>query len=512
MISAKDLLNVLDGKRAGVVLILGLSALCLVLQREIPGFTAGHHGRLSAHGMVLAANMSLAQRGFTFDSARVDADGTVSRTAYNRFPTTSFLLVKAAMGFAKGNMRLEILYARVVMMLFFLGGLLCAYLGLYHVLPGSQAAASTALLTFASWHLGQYNDMVFNDVPTLFGMLLCFHGMVVHSVQGRRLQLYVKALVAVSLGWQSLALLAPYAVFGLVRCTVQRRSFLRIVFCHEVLSGLLGLLAACGILAFSVWNEAAITGEPFRETSTVRSAQFRTGMDAEQSRKYSQHLEWGRFTRLQFYRVGRMCYPNPGRPDDRVLRRRVFQTYGVIACVAALAAAACLRQRVVMFALICSGVLWAVPMRAFTAFHDFQTIFYVGFPLVLFWGASAVVSRWGPRLLPALLGVAVAAFLLSFVSLQGDKARKSEWTGSVTEDFQTIAGVTGKGRRILASDVPYRLVVGRARDYYLSGSYHAPAQQAEFAISANPKYKSHSLTPGNRCLFLAQKVAAAPTD
>jgi len=502
----------LDSKRAGVGLILVLSVLCLVLQSEIPGFVDGHHGRLSAHGLVLAANMSLAQRGFTFDSASVHADGTVIRTPYNRFPTTSFLLVKAAMGLAGGNMRLEILFARVVMMLFFLGALLCAYLGLYHVLRGSLAAASAALLTFASWYLNKYNDMVFNDIPTLFGMLLCFHGMVVHTVHGKRLQLYVKGLVAVGFGWQSLALLAPYAAFGFIRCIVQRRPFPRIIFCHEALAGLAALAAASGVLAFNVLNEAAVTGQELRETSTFRSAQFRTGMDAAQSEKYSRYLEPGRFTRQQFYRVGRMCYPGPVRPDDHALRQRVFQAYGVIACLAALAAAVLLRQPVLTFTLLCSGVLWAVPMRAFTAFHNFQSIFYVGFPLVLFWGGSAAVSRWGRRLLPALLGVAAVAFLVSYVSMQAEKAREAEWTRHVTEDFQAIVGITGADRRILVSAVPYHLVVGRARDYYLSGNYLAPAQQAEFAISANPKHKPHSLTPGNSCRFLAERVASTPEN
>lgn len=511
MRTVANVVDVLDSKRAGLALVGILSVLCLVSQREIPGFPEGHHGRLSAHGMTLAANLSFAQRGFTFDSAHVDANGNVSRTPYNRFPVTSFLVVKAAMSLARGCIRLEILYARVVMMLFFLGGLLCAYLSLYHLLRGALAAACAALLTFASWYLSKYNDLIFNDIPTLFGMLLCFHGMVVHTVHGKRLQLYLKALIAAGLGWQSLALLLPYAVFGCVRCIVERRSLLRIVFCHENLAGLSAFLVACGFLAFNVWNEMVVTGQELNETSTVRSARFRAGMDPSQAQKYSQNLDWGYFIKQQFYRVGRMCYPGPGRPKARKLRRRVFQTYGVTAALAALAVALTLKQRVLTLTLLCSGVLWAFPMRAFTAFHDFQSIYYVGFPLVLCWGAAALVSRWGRRLLPAFLLVSVTAFLVSYLSVQAKKAAAAEWTRHVTEDFDVITGITGKGKRILASDVPYRLVVGRARDYYLSGNYLSPAEQAEFAISANPKHKRLSLTPGNTFLFLAER-REAPAD
>jgi len=508
MPTVRDIISKLDARQAGLVFMLGLSVLCLLLQREVPGFAQGHHGRVSSHGMTLAGNLSLAQRGFTFDSARVGADGNVTRTPCNRLPPTSFLMIKTAMSLARGDMRLEILYARIVMMLFFLGSLVCAYLALCHLLHDALAATCASLLTFASWYLQQYNDVVFNYVPSLFGMLLCFHGMVVHTLYGRRLQLYVKALAAAGLGWQGPALLLPYAVCGLVRRAMERQRFPRAAFDHDVLATLAAFALAFGILALNAWNEMAVTGRKLAETSALRPAQSWTG-DTESGTpedEYGQYLSGGYFVRQQIYRIGRMCYPSPRRPRGVERRLVVFEAYGVMACLAAITVVALLKQRALAVSLLLSGVLRALCTRTFSVSYDYQSIFYVGVPLVLFWWGSNLVRRWGRRLLPVLLLVSIPAYLLSFVSVQAEKAAAAEWTLHVTRDFQVIRGITGSDKNILFMEVPHSLVVGHARDYYLSGNRHAPAQHAAFAISSNREYKPRSLTPDNTYLFLAQRV------
>ena len=55
-----------------------------------------------------------------------------------------------------------------------------------------------------------------HDVPSLFGVLLAFHGIVVFVQEGRFRQLVVKSCAALLLGWQVYALLLPFIVFGAV--------------------------------------------------------------------------------------------------------------------------------------------------------------------------------------------------------------------------------------------------------------------------------------------------------
>ena len=57
--------------------------------------------------------------------------------------------------------------------------------------------------------------MVWNDVPSLCGVMLTFHGMVVFAQDGRFRQLLVKTCAALLLGWQVLALLLPIVILGL---------------------------------------------------------------------------------------------------------------------------------------------------------------------------------------------------------------------------------------------------------------------------------------------------------
>ena len=107
------------------------------------------------------------------------------------------------------------------MLLFFAAAAVAAWLSLRRLFD-PWAALAAVLLSCSSWYALYYNDMIFNDVPTLFGVLLAFHGMAVFVQEGRFRQLVVKSCAALLLGWQVYALLLAFIAFGVADALRQR--------------------------------------------------------------------------------------------------------------------------------------------------------------------------------------------------------------------------------------------------------------------------------------------------
>lgn len=496
----------------GVCALVVLGAICMLLQRPNTGFTDNHHGRLSAHGATLAANMSLRNGGFTYERADVGTDGEIEISAYNRFPAPPFLLMRWAMLAGGSRLDLQILFARRLMYIFFFAAVVTAFLIAFELTGSAPVGVSVSLLAFSSWYLNQYNDMIFNDVPALFGLLLAGHGAVVHALHGRKGQLYAKALIGAAMGWQVLAFLFVHTVVRAVWVAARRRSPWAPLRDAAPWASLAAAGLALALLGWNLLHEQRATGKSFGELPTLQSARFRAGMDEKTAARYEEHLAWGNFLRQEAYRIGRMCFPNPYRPESQELRHRFFEIYGVVVLIAAAVGVCLLRHRIVLLPFLLCGFAWSFPMRAFTAFHDFQSMFYVGVPLSLFLAILSPVRR--SRVAGGLLTAAcIAAFLVSNIERQKAKSAESAWTTRVTSDFQSIARVAEKGKAFHFDRVSYQMVVGHARDFYLSGSYLSGTREAaDYVISTDREFGPAPLTPTNTYLFLFHAPAGSPAS
>lgn len=219
-----DMVGVLNSRGAGIAIVTLLAIVIFVYQPVNYGFAAGHHGILSAHGATLATNLSLGNCGFMYDHVTMESDGSVIRSGYNRFPATYFAMLKVSFLMAGQDLHRQFLYGRRLTSLFCAAAFICAFLSLRLLCNSSLPALCATLLAFSSLYIYYYSDMMFNDIPALFGCLLVFHGIIVHEKAQRTGQLYVKTLAGTIMGWQPLCVAAAYGLLFVVM-SIRRRCF-----------------------------------------------------------------------------------------------------------------------------------------------------------------------------------------------------------------------------------------------------------------------------------------------
>ena len=182
---------------------------------------------ISDNYMALAANISYEHNFLGFHRETLDFDGLRRYEVYNRFPIGGFLLIKLFILPFGDDLSAQIYAARVLMLLFFVGTAVLAFLAISRISSNRWMALAVTALGFSSYYWLYYNDMIATEVaPDLFGVMLVFHGMVMFAQEGRFRQLLIKACIALLLGWHVYALLLPFVILGLVKVAVRVRSAL----------------------------------------------------------------------------------------------------------------------------------------------------------------------------------------------------------------------------------------------------------------------------------------------
>ena len=207
------------------LLLLALSTVFIFGGDRSSFYRPGHHNWMSSHHITMAVNLS-PEHGFQrFVRWFMDEDGAVRYKPYNRFPIGGYASMKLATLPVSDNPSTRLYAARILMLLFFAGAAILAYLSLCRLVSNRWIALAATLLAFSSYYLLYYNDMTANEgMPDFFGVILTFHGMVVFVQEGRFRQLLVKACIALLLGWHVLAVLLPFVIFGLARDLLRARS------------------------------------------------------------------------------------------------------------------------------------------------------------------------------------------------------------------------------------------------------------------------------------------------
>ena len=444
----------IDVKRAEHLLFAFLLlVVCLLPYPELAP-TQGLHGYLSSHGLTLARNLSPENHFLMYNRVVVDSAGVDHYEAYNRFSVVPFLLIRGAMELGGDDLFAQVTAARKLMLLFWLCAMFSAYLTFKRLGRRPLIAATVVMLAFSTRFFLRYNDMVFNDLPALFGCMLLFHGLVVHWQENRPRQLLVKALVAVALGWQAYAMLFP--AVALLQWKNRRTK-------EKLLLAGAPLLLGVALLAFNLANECVATHKPLLETSTAQSIAYRFGVASdEEYAPLAVELKPSYFLREQGHRLGVSMIPPLVEEVFSALNYGVFLRFGVWlspfgphdwiwgAIALVLALCALWRGWVPRFPASCLLALafcWTFPMKHFTFQHDFQTIFLVGIPLVLF---DALLRRIPEksRILPLLAVAAAATFLFAEINLCESKEREQ------TDAHERLVALQGIADALQAENYP----------------------------------------------------------
>ena len=534
-------------RRAAIPLVLLLLALSTMF---LFGSDRGHFYRSSIHDTVTANHMAVAENlspkhGFLgIYSLTLDDHGDLSYRPYNRFPIGGYLLLKLAMSPFGDDFSAQIRSARTLMLAFFVLGAVAVYLALCRIVASRWVALAATLIAFSSFWLLYYNDMVATEsMPSLFGVLLAFHGMVVFVQEGRFRQLLVKACAALLLGWQVYALLIAFIVLGLARELVKALPFFprfgrpdqapeaAPTLGRYLTLGVVALLFGAALLSFNLGNEYFALGgkTPLAELPTARSMFMRLGADDAFNARHAHQLAWPALLEVQFRRIGAMMLPYGwsesvwafvvDRPLEAESAPGVF-TWGIVASGVCLMGLTFVRHGLLLAALALSGFCWALPMRHNATFHEYEAVFHVGIPLTVFSLVFLCIRRLiGDRFVPVLAAAALPIFVLSGAEMSGVEhgAREAVVEAELVQDFEAIRDVLGEGvmyfppgqRRERRED---EKILQEWLRYLLAGSVvllPKQARQRERAGFVMLRHRDEGpalLTPDNRRMFLYDRA------
>ncbi len=482
-------------------------------------YRPGSHGGYSSQHLTVATNLS-PEHGFQrFERRTIDNDGITRYRPYNRFPPGGHASMKLATLPFGGNPSAQITAARILLLLFFTGAAVLAYLSLCRLSHNRWIALTATLLAFSSYHLLYYNDMVVSDgMPDLFGVMLTFHGMVVFVQEGRFRQLLVKTFVALLLGWHVLALLLPFVIFGLARDLLRARSAASAVApsrhlaytllrSRYLLLGAVALGFGLSVLTFNFTMEyAALDGEtPLTELPSFQSMLKRTGVNSVEYTVLIAARPWQPFLEGQFRSILRMFIPyaSLGGSDAAEsltwLSKRAGVILGVTLSVAGLIGSIFVRPRILFATLASFGFFWALPMRNSNAIHDFESIYYVGLPLVFF----TIILLWTRKVTNrdgVIAAAAVAALILfaasSFqMSRIGYSAERAQAARVAERDMLTI-------RELTAGDLVTVLRIGGYYEDLTVWEGHVGTTMYYYLNQSLIRYRDHSSLEGGFALML----------
>ncbi len=539
------------GRRLPVCgLLLALSTVWLFVGDRDYFYSHVLHDVNSGKNMSLAANLS-AQHGFLFHTKHRRQNGTVGYQLYNRFPLGAFVLIKLAILPFQGDFSAQIVGARALMLAFFCGAAVFAYLGLARLANSRAVALGAVLLAFSSYHLLDYADAVSNEMSVdLFAVMLVFHGMVLFEVEGGRRrfwELAARVCLALLLGWHVYGLLLPFLAFGAVRAAVawrkadgaarERRAGSRRLLGRYAVLGALALLFGAGMLGWNLAREYAALGgkRPLAELPSARSMLTRTGLRETSYARREEMLPLPTLLKWQFHRVGAASLPvalSGGIDMEEFTWRESGSSWlfwaGLAATLGVLASLGFFRgPRAPPFALALAGFGWTflVPQHMGYQSHEYETMFHVGVPLCLFAALLLVVRHfWRPA---PVVGAAAAAVIFAVSSVAMGLAHRDPVEAraerALLTEFDAIAG-TIRGSSIW---VPVRRAAllrfvreRRVMNFLVAGSFVHYADRLDGAdpaaigaldfVLAFERYDIPSLlTPHHRFVFLYRAGADA---
>ena len=527
------------------------------------------HDWNSAQSLAFAENLSPRHNFLVFRKLEPRTESATGYQVYNRFPMGGYVLIKLVTMPFGDSLPAKLYAGRMLMLLMFGGAAVLAYLSLRRITSRRRIALAATLLAFSSYYALAYNDMISNEVTMdLFAIMLVFHGMAVFGQERRFGQLAAKSCAALLIGWHVYALLLPFIVLGMAgeiirankrpaasgqRPLYQLGRWISNIAAAVIRSrylwlGMITLLFGSALLSFNIANEYFALGGngPLLELPSVRSMLERTGAaEAIGAPVPIAVLDWGRFLTDQFHRIGVAALPYalsvqtdgihfiyPPRPWSLPYAGIGM---GVVSAVLLGLLFAGRGRRMPLAALALSGIVWGLLLRNNVAYHYFESVFYIGIPLVLVSLLLLGLRRRGRFLLSVIGAAALTVFVISSYQMGRTEAeiRDAEFVNQemLMSDFQKIRGLAQGNRVYMHQGVVSSLFLGNYNipNYYLTGSYIwydatvlpgcdpacEPGRDFVIGGAINPA-DSHtdipavnSLTPSNRLAFLYDAVAVA---
>ena len=221
-----------------------------------------------------------------------------------------------------------------------------------------------------------------------------------------------KACAGLLLGWHVFALLLTFIILGMASELVRAFSRLNRVGVEPVAAlrpsfalagryltlGVVSLLFGSSLLALNFTNEYfTLNGnQSWTDLPSFQSMLDRTGQNPDYNALYADVLAWPFFLERLFSYIGSgisVPFSLLGYINDAAAERPTAPweshgfTAGAVMFCACLLNLTCVRRvghGILLATLALFGFCWSLPMRHTVVFHDYESVYHIGMPLVLF--------------------------------------------------------------------------------------------------------------------------------
>jgi hypothetical protein len=477
--------------------------LCLFLTERTDGgaVEGSMFGSTSAHGLVLSKNLLDSKHPFFMFSSREILDGKINYQAYNRFPVIPFFLIGIVINPFEDNTTLQFYMARQLMNLFFFLSLIVVFNIVSEIVKNTYIALSIAVISFSSYYMLTYNNMIFNDIPALLGFVVALSCIV--QAQKNKLNVYkfiFYALFPISLGWQAFAVYMSWFVLDAVETIFSKKKiklrnkvpniFKQMSFKITLVSITWGII----ILGLQLLNEWIIVGGSFWRIPTVYSAIWRSGLDSAVGHtQFVWVFDWFTFIPAQAHSMTIMLIPFwPIFQVEPGINASIFVVLLVMIYTVLRYLSNKNSENKILLIFILSGFFWAIPMRHFVALHEFQSIFYLGFTIGVY---LILFSR--PNLYNGkLLVLNITLLFLICAALSNHMKTSNLGPDSITNQFKFISEKLPKGSKVFLDENRNGMTGFKkyAIDLFLRDHFYSQFKDADYIITRNSEFESLSLT------------------
>lgn len=488
------------------VLLLAATVFALVVERRDDSLSPyRHHAAVSGHGLALAQNLSLDTGLLLYHYTIVDESGETEFLPYGRFPLPPFAIVRCAMEVTGDDLGDRLYGARMAMIVFFAGALWFAFLLIRSLSGNAWRALGVALLAGSTFYVQFYKDLVDHEMPALCGCLFLLW-MIARwrSGQGGARWVFLAAVLAISLGWQPVAVLVAWFVVTLAEFPGARRAGRRGTLTLPIAVGVVAGIVGAGWLGLNLWNEYSQTGE-----STILSqAAMRMGLERPVSWPYIGNLVLYRLAAavMPYSLVPSLAsgYEPPANPATG--QAALLAILGALAVLAIVRIVRANREtRGTLVIMLLTSAIWIALLPRYFAPHDFTSVFLLCAVLVLHDGLFAIVPR---RVTPIFTAAAAALFVVSQLGVRDDVLARADHMTQARHYVQARA-LTPLGARV---HIDRETLVFPDTWYFMSGYTYAERKDADYYWTASHRRRRFSLNNDPQGRLFVHVLRPAPAD
>ena len=480
-----------------------------------------HYSWVSSHTLAIVSRATPANGFVGHAGNSLDADGSLDYRYFDRSPFVFGALTGTLINLTD-NLTLKVWIARQVMHVIFILTMLLAWRLLRRLGARPVPALVMVTLAFSGTRLLYYREMFDYEHASLLGMMLLLYGVAgfrqARRPCWRRLALIILLALTLGRGYALLAVLGLWAVLESVDILRQGgpgpAQRLRAIAGHQATRLL--LLAVVWITLLLGWNiahEMARRDLPLAETGIVSSSLRRIpgGKLTDVSTGYAG------FTPTLERRLLRWFLPLDDSSGQDIHHWALLPVLLLIVNYSVSQKPA---RRIALLLTAFSGLVWILAMINHTRYHDFTTMYALGFALV-FWLATLERVRQ-PRIVAVLLALSLALFLRNHLEAEARYNQHFRDTAIYTVEYDRILRQIGRSGQVVYSSHDWQDAVmhrgPHILSFYLGDNILAESvEQADYLVAAREFLALpadqfddgaegwrlyRTLTPENRVAFL----------